>query len=64
MVLYEDLHYNVLKLNVHDGCHRLLLGTEQSWPKHHTKICNGHQVLLVMTCHTVEGLTKMSKKHI
>lgn len=54
MVLYEDLHYNVLELDVHDGCHRLLLWAEQSWPEYHTQIGDGHQVLLVVIGYTVE----------
>lgn len=53
MVLYEDLYYDVLKLDVHDGGHRLLLWAEQSWPKDHTQIGDGHQVLLVVIGHTV-----------
>lgn len=54
MMLYENLHYDVLEFDVHDGCHRLLLRTEQSWPKHHTQVGDGHQVLLMVTRHTVQ----------
>ena len=54
MVLYEDFHNNVLKLDVHDGCNCLLLWAEQSWPKDHTQVGNGHQVLLVVTGHTTK----------
>lgn len=51
MVLYEDLHNNVLKFNVHDGCNSLLLWAEQSWSKDYTQIGNGHEVLLMVTGH-------------
>lgn len=53
MVLYEDLYHYVLELDVHDRCHRLLLGAEQSWPENHTQVGDGHQVLLVVTGHAV-----------
>lgn len=55
MVLYKDLYYNVLELDVHDGCHCLLLWAEQSWTEDHTQIGDGHQVLLVVISHTVKG---------
>jgi len=62
MVLYEDLYHNILELDVHDGRHRLLLWAKQSWPKNHAQIGDGHQVLLVMTGHTVEGGLEESKR--
>ena len=59
MVLYEDLHHNVLELDVHDGRHRLLLGAEQSRPEDHTQVSDGHQVLLVVTGHTGEEVGQL-----
>lgn len=54
VVLDEDLHHDVLELDVHDGCDRLLLRAEQSGPEDHAQIGDGHQVLMVMTRHTVD----------
>lgn len=55
MVLDQDLHHNVLELDVHDGGHRLLLWAEQSWAEDHAQVGDGHQVLLVVTGHAVES---------
>lgn len=54
MVLYQDLNHNILKLDVHDGCYRLLLWAEQRWPENHTQVSDSHEVLLVVTGHAVE----------
>lgn len=62
MVLYEDLHNNVLEFNVHDGCNSLLLWAEQSWSKDYTQIGNGHEVLLMVTGHTIK-VTQRKGRH-
>ncbi len=64
MVLYEDLYHNVLELEVHDGCHRLLLWAEQSWPEDHTQIGDSHQVLLVVIGHTVERVGGVDRERV
>ena len=64
MVLYEDLYYYVLKLDVHDGCDRLLLWAEQSRPKDHAQVGDGHQVLLVVAGNTVQvGQTERQREN-
>lgn len=64
MVLNEDLHNDILELDVHDGCHCLLLRAEQSRPEDHAQISDGHQVLLVVTGHTVEGVRQRGRERV
>lgn len=49
----EDLHHDVLELDVHDGGHRLLLWAEQRGPEDHAQVGHGHQVALVVAGHAV-----------
>lgn len=44
MVFYEDLHHNVLELDVHDGSHRLLLGPHQRGTEHDAQVGHRHHV--------------------
>lgn len=44
MVFYEDLHQNVLELDVHDGSHRLLLGPHQRGAEHDAQVGHRHHV--------------------
>lgn len=53
MVFYEDLNHDVLKLDIHDGGHRLLLWPEQSGPEDHAQVGDRHQVVLIVTGHAV-----------
>lgn len=53
VMFYEDLHHNVLKLDIHDGGHRLLLWAEQSGPEDHAQVGHRHQVVLIVTGHAV-----------
>lgn len=62
MVFYENFNHNVLKLDVHNGSDCFLLGSKQSWPKHHTQISNSHQVLLVVICNSAKQ--KQCKKWV
>lgn len=52
-MLDEDLHHDVLELDVHDGGHRLLLWAEQRGPEDHAQVGHCHQVALVMAGHAV-----------
>lgn len=54
VVLNEDLHHNVLELDVHDCSHGLLLWAEQGGAEHDAQIGHRHQVLLVVTRHTAQ----------
>lgn len=51
MVLNQDLHHNVLELDVHDGSHGLFLRPEQGRAEHHAQVGHRHQILLVVTRH-------------
>lgn len=44
MVFYEDLHHYVLELDVHDGSHRLLLGSHQRGAKHDAQVGHRHHI--------------------
>lgn len=48
IILYENLHHNVLKFDVHHGSHGLLLGAHQSRAKDHAEIRYRHQILLAV----------------
>lgn len=52
-MLDEDLHHDVLELDVHDGGHRLLLWAEQRGPEDHAQVGHRHQVALVVAGHAV-----------
>lgn len=52
-MFYEDLNHNVLKLDIHDGGHRLLLWAEQSRPEDHAQVGHRHQIVLIVTGHAV-----------
>lgn len=56
-MFYEDLYHNVLKLDIHDGGHRLLLWAEQSRPEDHAQVGNSHQIVLIVTGYAVEDRT-------
>ena len=56
VLLDEDLHHNVLELQIHDGRHGFLLGSHQCGAKHHAQVGYGHQVLLTVVCNTGEHL--------
>lgn len=53
VMFYEDLNHNVLKLDIHDGGHRLLLWAEQSRPEDHAQVGDRHQIVLIVTGHAV-----------
>lgn len=53
MMFYENLYHNVLKLDIHDGGHCLLLWPEQSWSEDHAQVGDCHQIVLVVTGHPV-----------
>lgn len=65
MMFYEDFHHNVLKLDIHDGGHCLLLWAEQSRPEDHAQVGDRHQIVLIVTGHAVgeenDVLAKMFK---
>lgn len=53
MMFYENLYHNVLKLDIHDGGHCLLLWAEQSWSEDHAQVGDCHQIVLIVTSHAV-----------
>ncbi|KAK7818200.1 hypothetical protein U0070_009588, partial [Myodes glareolus] len=57
----QDLNDNVLKLDVHDGCHRFFLRPQQGGSKHHAKVCHSHQILLVVVSNTGNGKKEQSR---
>lgn len=54
MVFYEDLHHNVLELDVHDGSHRLLLGPHQRGAEHDAQVGHRHHIQFAVSYHPEE----------
>lgn len=48
IVLYKNLHHNVLKFDVHHGGHGFLLGAHQCRAEDHAEIRDCHQILLAV----------------
>lgn len=57
MVFDDDLHHDVLKLDVHHGSHRLLLGPHQRGAEDHSQVGHGHQVLVAVRGHSTHTHT-------
>lgn len=55
MVFNQDFHNNVLELQVHDGCHSLLLWPHQSRSEHHAQVGHSHEVLLGVIGNAANG---------
>lgn len=53
LVLNEDLHHDILELEVHDGGHRVLLWPHQRRAEDHAQIGHRHQILLAVGSHAV-----------
>lgn len=47
-MLDQDLHHDVLELDVHDCSDRLLLGPQQRGTENHAQVGHRHQVLLLV----------------
>lgn len=56
----EDLHDNILKLDIQHGRHRLLLRPHESGAEYHRHIGGCHQVFLAVTAH----VHQMFKQHL
>lgn len=52
--LNEDLHNNILELDVQHGGHSLLLRSHKCGSKYYSHVGGNHQVVLTVTAHTVE----------
>lgn len=52
VLLDENLHDDVLELEVHDGRHRLLLRPHEGGAEHHAQVRYRHQVLLTVVRHS------------
>lgn len=63
-MFYEDLNHNVLKLDIHDGGHRLLLWAEQSRPEDHAQVGDRHQIVLIVTGHAVGRRERCASRHL
>lgn len=62
IVLYENLHHNVLKFDVHHGSHGLLLGAHQCRAEDHTEIRYRHQILLAVSGNPVGDTERVSNE--
>lgn len=57
-VLDENLHHDVLELNIHHCCNRVLLCTHEGGAKDHPHVGGGHEILPAMLTHTVRRRRK------
>lgn len=53
VVLNEDLHDNVLELNIQHGRYSLLLCSHESGAKYYTHIRHGHQIFTAVAANTI-----------
>lgn len=57
-VFYENLHYNIAKLDVHYGSYSFLFGTQQGRSKANTNVPHRHFVLVRFACNPVRNTFK------
>lgn len=57
-VLDENLHHDVLELNIHHCCNRVLLCTHEGGAKDHPHVGGGHEILPAVLTHTVRRRRK------
>lgn len=58
MVFNNNLHHNVLKLDVHHSSHCLLLGPHQSGTEDHSQVGHSHHIFVAVRGHSAHTQTR------